>query len=341
MWGIKKIIMNKYMYKNIEFKNDSIEKWWRPEIDKHKLKELHIKKNLPGLINTFLYFLILFILGYVGYLTWKTVYAIPAFLAYGTFYSFTNARWHEYGHRTFFKSIFLNDFFYQISSFMHYLEPVSWRWSHKHHHMRTLHQNVDYEIQVTRPAKLFSLFFLECFKYELLLNEFKKIFKHSLGIMTPLALDCVPEQHRPRMVLNSRIFMVSKFLLIIWSFYIESFLPCMFLFTPNIYGSIFLQFLVMTQHGGLKADTWDHRESTRTFYTNPFLGWLCYLNMQYHIEHHIFPGVPFYNLPKLHRLIKDQLPTPNKSFISALIEMIPAIVKQSKDKNYYIKKIKI
>jgi fatty acid desaturase len=63
--------------------------------------------------------------------------------------------------------------------------------------------------------------------------------------------------------------------------------------------------------------------------------------MQYHIEHHIFPGVPFYNLPKLHRLIKDQLPTPNKNFISALIEMIPAIVKQSKDKNYYIKKIKI
>ena len=61
--------------------------------------------------------------------------------------------------------------------------------------------------------------------------------------------------------------------------------------------------------------------------------------MQDHIEHHIFPQVPFYNLPKLHELVKDQMPKPNKSFIDALIEMIPAIIKQSKDPKYYIKKI--
>ena len=62
--------------------------------------------------------------------------------------------------------------------------------------------------------------------------------------------------------------------------------------------------------------------------------------MQYHIEHHIFPQVPFYNLPKLHEAIKDQLPEPNKGFIDGLLEMVPAIIKQSKDPNYfYTKKI--
>jgi fatty acid desaturase len=30
--------------------------------------------------------------------------------------------------------------------------------------------------------------------------------------------------------------------------------------------------------------------------------------MQYHIEHHMFPAVPFFNLPKLHELIKHDLP---------------------------------
>ena len=132
--------------------------------------------------------------------------------------------------------------------------------------------------------------------------------------------------------------MSTKIFILVWAFYIESFLPCMFIFTPNIYGSFFLQYLVMTQHGGLKADTWDHRENTRTFYTNQFLGWLCYLNMQYHIEHHIFPQIPFYNLPKLHKLIKDQLPEPNKSFFDAVTEMIPAIIKQSKDPGYFLPK---
>ena len=60
--------------------------------------------------------------------------------------------------------------------------------------------------------------------------------------------------------------------------------------------------------------------------------------MQYHIEHHLFPQVPFYNLPKLHEAIKDQLPSPNHGFIDGLLEMIPAIIKQSKDPSYFIPK---
>ena len=115
----------------------------------------------------------------------------------------------------------------------------------------------------------------------------------------------------------------------------------MFVLTPQLYGSPLLQLTTMLQHGGLKADSWDHRENTRTIYMNPILGWLLYMNMNYHIEHHIYPTVPFYNLPKLHQQIKSQLPQPNVSFISGLLEMIPAIIQQSKDKNYYIPKLNL
>ena len=60
--------------------------------------------------------------------------------------------------------------------------------------------------------------------------------------------------------------------------------------------------------------------------------------MQYHIEHHVFPQVPFYNLPKLHELIKSQLPKSNRGFIDAYWEIIPAMLKQSKDSTYNIEK---
>ncbi len=30
--------------------------------------------------------------------------------------------------------------------------------------------------------------------------------------------------------------------------------------------------------------------------------------MQYHVEHHMYPAVPFFNLPKLHDAIKHDLP---------------------------------
>ena len=58
--------------------------------------------------------------------------------------------------------------------------------------------------------------------------------------------------------------------------------------------------------------------------------------MEYQIEHHVFPIVPSYNLPRLHELIKDQLPETRKGLWGAYKEIIPALVKQAKDPNYKI-----
>ena len=52
--------------------------------------------------------------------------------------------------------------------------------------------------------------------------------------------------------------------------------------------------------------------------------------MQYHIEHHMFPMVPYYNLPQLHEVLKTQLPKPYGSIWEVYKEMIPALVKQSR-----------
>ena len=60
--------------------------------------------------------------------------------------------------------------------------------------------------------------------------------------------------------------------------------------------------------------------------------------MEYHLTHHMFPTVPSYNLDKLHRLIKNQLPKPNNGLIDAYKEIIPALMRQKEDKRYFIKK---
>ena len=332
--------MTTYTYKNIEIQDENmVNKWFKPKIDRELLLELKKRKDLPGWINTISYFSLLIISGYIAFLSWNTWWAIPCFFVYGTVYSFSNARWHEYGHRAVFKSRKLNDFFYEISSFIAFFEPNSWRWSHTHHHSRTIHLSVDYEIQVPRPPSLLDLFLWDMFGIKRVYFELKKIILHSVGLITPIAKDCVPEKIISRMIWTSRIYIAMLLITIFSAFYLNSFLPIMFILTPQLYGSPLLQLTTMLQHGGLKANSWDHRENTRTLYMNRIFGWLLYMNMNYHIEHHIYPTVPFYNLPKLHKLIKSQLPRPNESFISGLIEMIPAIIKQSKDKNYYIPKL--
>ena len=61
------------------------------------------------------------------------------------------------------------------------------------------------------------------------------------------------------------------------------------------------------QHYGLSPDVPDHRLSCRS-YTCSWLPAFLYWNMQHHVEHHMFPAVPFYNLPKLRKAIEHDLP---------------------------------
>jgi fatty acid desaturase len=44
---------------------------------------------------------------------------------------------------------------------------------------------------------------------------------------------------------------------------------------------------------------------TRTVTSNRVLSFFN-LNLNYHIEHHLFPSMPWYNLPKLHALLQDE-----------------------------------
>ena len=332
--------MPNYNYKPIEHQHENMEslekKWWRPRIDPKLLKELTKRQDGPGWINTIAYFVTLFVTGYLSYLSWGTWWAVPAFFAYGIVSGFAAARWHEYGHRSVFKTRWLNDFFYEISSFIALFEPVSWRWSHTHHHSRTIHAPIDYEIAVPANSKIINVLFLDLLSIRRFYYEWKKIILHSLGIMTQIAKDCVPESQRPRMIWTSRLFVAIALGTFYWAYAIGSFLPIFLIFTPAIYGWPGIHLCGLLQHGGLRSNSWDHRESTRTFICGPILGWLLYFNMQYHVEHHLFPQVPFYNMPKLHEAVKDQLHPANPSFFAGLIETIPAIVKQTKDSDYFL-----
>ena len=61
------------------------------------------------------------------------------------------------------------------------------------------------------------------------------------------------------------------------------------------------------QHYGMSPDVPDHRLSCRTFTCSRPVAFL-YWNMQYHVEHHMFPAIPFFNLPRLRKAIGADMP---------------------------------
>ena len=317
----------------------NLNKWHRCIVDKAEFKKLCEKSDWEGFKHIFIYFGCLFFVGYLAYYTWGTWWSLLFFLIYGNIYACSDSIWHETGHKTAFKSKFWNNFFYQIASYMDNFEPIRWRWSHFKHHGHTAFDDPhDFEIAIRKPTDLF-LFFSYFIPFAQMLIFHKSLqfetIKHALGITTPVMEQCIPEKERLRCRNSARIHVGIWVTTIIVSIIYQTWLPVLFIVLPGIYGKALIASFGLMQHTGLQENVKDHRYSTRTVYLNPVFSFL-YWHMEYHIEHHMFPTVPSYNLPKLHNMIKDQLPPANKGLLGAYKEILPAIFKQAKNPDYKI-----
>ena len=116
-----------------------------------------------------------------------------------------------------------------------------------------------------------------------------------------------------------------------------SILPLFFVGLPNLFGSWLMGVYGLTQHAGLAENVLDHRLNCRTVYMNPVNRFL-YWNMNYHVEHHMFPLVPYHALPGLHEAVKDDCPTPYPGLLNAWREIVPAVLRQVKDPAYHVKR---
>ena len=78
-----------------------------------------------------------------------------------------------------------------------------------------------------------------------------------------------------------------------------------------------------TQHG--ITDAADPYIASRTILPNPVVGFFL-LHENYHLEHHLFPEVPSYHLPRLHRLVWPKLPraVSGRSYLGFLVRFFQA-----------------
>ena len=318
--------------------NNISNEWFKADIDKKKLKELSKRSDYEGWKHIIIYVISLSALGALSTFFWGSLWFILFYFCYCTLWGGADAIWHECGHRTAFKTRKLNDFFYYIASFLNNFEPIRWRWSHALHHSYTASVDPhDFEVDesIFSNHSLFSFFKFIPGYYFLILHKslYLEIIKHALGINTKVMNECIPDDQKLRCIISSRIFVTLWLVIIAFAILIGSLLPIFLFLIPKFFISLNIVW-GLTQHMGLKEDCKDHRESTRSVRLNPVFSFI-YWKMEYHIEHHMFPMVPSYNLPKLYELIKDQLPKPQNLF-EAYKEIIPAVIKKNKNPKYFI-----
>jgi fatty acid desaturase len=311
--------------------------WYACAIPRQRLKELMRRKDGPAIRDTLIWFASLIIAGAVAYHAWGTWWALPAFAVYGVLYaSAADSRWHECGHRTAFKTTWMNDVIYQIASFMVLREPTPWRWSHTRHHTDTLIVGRDPGIAAPRPPDLAGMA-LDFFNLKNGAKEFGKMMLHCCGRLTGEEKVYIPEMERHKVYWVSRLYALIFGAVICWSLAIHSILPLMFIGLPSFYGAWLWVTFSLTQHAGLAEDVLDHRLSCRTVYLNPVFRFI-YWNINYHVEHHMFPMVPYHALPALHEEMKADTPPPYHGLWEAYGEIVPTLLRQVKDPSFHIRR---
>ncbi len=313
--------------------------WYASPVPTEKMRELLQRRDWPAFRDTIIWFALTIGSGWASYKLWQAGnwWVFVPFLIYGVLYASTSdSRWHESSHGTAFKTDWLNNFLYEAASFMVMRESTVWRWSHTRHHSDTIIVGRDPEIVVPRPPDIASLL-LNFFALPVIPAYFRKVFLHATGQMTPEEKTFIPESEYGKVVVRARIYLLIYAGVIGLALWQQSILPLMFIGLPTLYGSWLMPVYGYTQHAGLAENVLDHRLNCRTVRMN-FINRYLFWNMNYHVEHHMFPLVPYHNLPKLHEIVKPDMPPPYKNLWDAWREIIPAVLRQVKDPAYFIKR---
>lgn len=311
--------------------------WYTSPVPREKLRRLLARRDGPALRDTALWIALLLASGWGTAVLWGSAWVVVPYLVYSVLYgTSSDSRWHECGHGTAFKTDWLNILVYEVASFMVMRESVVWRWSHNRHHSDTIIVGRDPEIQIPRPPSLralvLSLFALPGYR-----TYFPSLLRHAWGRVSGAERTFIPESEFPKVYRNARICLGIYTLVVAAALLWHSWVPIFLFVLPQFFGTWLMIIHNTTQHAGLAENVLDHRLNCRTVYMNPVSRFI-YWNMNYHLEHHMFPLVPYHALPALHAAVRQDCPPPYPSIMSAWREILPALLRQVKDPGYHIKR---
>lgn len=315
-------------------------KWYRSPVPREELAKLNKRSDFLGFLQAGGYLGLLALTGTaavmsVGRVPWYV--SIFIFLFHGMCYNFLINGFHELVHDSVFKTKWLNRVFLWIHSFLGWYNHIHFWASHTEHHKYTLHVPDDREVVLPQRFNRKAFMKSMLFSPGGLWYTIKYFARHSAGrleggweiyLFTELRPDLKSKMlNWSRFVLFGHVAMTTVcFATGNW------FIPVVITF-GRFYGAGIHTLCNSSQHIGLTDSAADFRLCCRTIYLNPFFQFL-YWHMNYHTEHHMYAAVPCYRLPRLHRLIKDDLPHCPNGLVETWTHIGEVLRKQEEDPSY-------
>ena len=281
-------------------------------LDRKALKALAQRSDRPGLAYLVQWGCGLLATGALVWLSRGSAWLWPAMFVHGVLLTVpAYAISHETAHGTAFRSRRLNEAVLWLTSLLYMEEPLHRRYTHTNHHTYTWHVGKDSQMPFDTPMT-FGGWLLEASGLALLRYQAAVLLRLAAGRYTGIMRTVAPEGELPKMTRNARIFLAvyagAALLVAFGGFWL-----LWFLLLPRLLGMPVMMLFTLIQHVEMQENSPSIPESTRSFRTNR-LGRFLYANMNWHVEHHLYPQVPFFALPALSRAVAAQVPAPDPGF---------------------------
>ena len=298
-------------------------------IDPSRLRELMAKSDGPGLAYLALWLTLLTASGWLVHISSGSLWMWPAMFVYGTVMTVpAYALSHECAHGTFVKTPWLNTLVNWITALIYFEEPNHRFVAHMRHHNYTWINGMDAQMPYATPMT-FRGWLLEISGLELFRYEAKLFALNALGIHGDEVRRYTPERDLVRLKWGARLCLaIYASLAAVAS--VLGFWPELlaYLIIPRLLGGISMQVFTIIQHAEMEEDQHDLRRSTRSFSTNLIARFL-YAEMNNHVEHHLYPKVPFHALPTLRESLAGQLPAPDRGLFRTNWKVLKAVLARS------------
>lgn len=301
------------------------------KIDKKMMKALARRSDRPGLIYLAQWGAFLIITGAGVWASLGTLWMWPAMFVYGVFLTVPSyAMSHETAHGTAFKTRWLNEMVLWLTSLLYVEEPLHRRYTHTNHHTYTWHVGMDSQMPFDTPMT-FGGWLMEITGLSLARFHSQVIIELALRKYTGMQRKVIPEAELPHLTRNARIFLaIYAAIPVLAAFGI--FWPLWFFVIPRLLGAPVMLLFTLIQHVEMLENSPSIVESTRSFRTN-WLGRFLYMDMNNHVEHHLYPQIPFYSLRGLNRAVQDQLPAPDPGFWRTNLEVLEVVFRRTLGRN--------
>ena len=255
------------------------------------------------------------LIAFGGFLVWLSIpdwyLMVPSMILLGFTLVTMFAPMHECVHRTAFASPLPNEIFGWIAGLLSFYNFTYYRYYHTWHHRFTQDLERDPDLMDPKPRNLFE-YLLEISAIPFWF--FRPLTFARLATGQTKRYPFVPEKARRKIAISASV-QLAVYLAGIVSIFMGYSFALYYFFLPGILAQPLLRAILIAEHTGCTNDE-NGLTNTRTTLTS-FPIRLLMWNMPYHTEHHLYPSIPFFQLPRAHTELREKLAHLAPSYVAA------------------------